>query len=500
MKKNLLLMMLCCPIVLAAQNGVTVSGLAVDAGTVTFNVSWDKDAMPVALWSDTVWVFVDYNNAGKMERLPVTDATASAGTVTKIPNNDKGVWVVGDARTNTSFSATVQLLTVTANVAGACAYASNYPPVGKYNDDGTGILFTGTSMYKIVLEEITSGSTSTAYSDGLYTLPAGNAVQSFTDATGAPALMPGINQPQGSCTFTQPPVVGTFASFPNNYSASTYVTLTDTRDNKNYEVVKIGNRWIMARNLNYQKNLTWRANSASPSTGTGHNTALIGNFWCPGGANGNTATSSTLTSCDVWGALYSWETAMMPDGKGTWSEAATSTYNTGAANAAGSKINQGRTSSTGSTYGGRGICPTNWHVPTDNEWGIILDGMEDGTSTVHQNASSAAYYGTYAGTRGKSACMCVSEGCNDDTNVSWYYYATESARGTDVYGFRVLPTGRRNSDGSIFENHGKTAIFWSSSAASGTNAWRRSYYFSNATVNRTHYSRSYGFSVRCIRN
>jgi hypothetical protein len=180
--------MLCAPVVLLAQNGVTVSNLVVDAGTVTFNVAWNRDAMPVALWSDTVWVFVDYNKAGRMERLLVIDATASAGTVEKIPGNDKGVWIIGNARTNGSFSATVQLLTTINVVGGACAYASNYPPVGEYIS-ATNISFTGTPMYKIVLEETTGGTTFTAYSDGSYTLPAGHNIQSFTDATGAPGIM-----------------------------------------------------------------------------------------------------------------------------------------------------------------------------------------------------------------------------------------------------------------------------------------------------------------------
>jgi hypothetical protein len=178
-------MMMCVPVLLAAQNGdgVTVSGLAVDAGTVTFNVSWDKNNP-----SDTVWVFVDYNDAGVMKRLPVTGATVSAGTVTKIPNNNKGVWVVGNARTNDSFSATVELFTEIKDLAGACAYASNYPPVGEYIGTNE-IQFTGTAEYEIVLEEITSGNTLTAYSDGLFTIPAGHIIQSFTDATGAPGRL-----------------------------------------------------------------------------------------------------------------------------------------------------------------------------------------------------------------------------------------------------------------------------------------------------------------------
>jgi hypothetical protein len=77
--KKILLLMMCCPAMLAAQNGngVTVNGLDVKPGTVTFNVSWCNIGMPT-LWSDSVWVFVDYNNAGKMERLPLSGATLTA--------------------------------------------------------------------------------------------------------------------------------------------------------------------------------------------------------------------------------------------------------------------------------------------------------------------------------------------------------------------------------------------------------------------------------------
>jgi uncharacterized protein (TIGR02145 family) len=175
-------------VLLSAQNGVTVSGLAIDAGTVTFNVSWDRDAMPVTLWSDSVWVFVDYNNVGKMERLPVTGATASAGTVIMAPNNNKGVWVIGNARTNGNFSATVQLLTATATATGACVYGSNYPPVGEYIST-TEISFTGTPPYDIVLKH-ENGGTVTVQSGSTFLLPCDYILTSFTDATtGAPGIM-----------------------------------------------------------------------------------------------------------------------------------------------------------------------------------------------------------------------------------------------------------------------------------------------------------------------
>jgi uncharacterized protein (TIGR02145 family) len=291
----------------------------------------------------------------------------------------------------------------------------------------------------------------------------------------------GVNQPQGSCTFTQPPVVGTFANFRNDYSASTFVTLTDERDNNNYTVVKIGSRWIMAQNLNYQKGLYWQAKPQDPSTGTGQNPALIGHFWCPG--------SSSSVTCNLYGAMYSWETAMSFDGKGVWTEASGS-YCTGAANTDNCKINHGRTSS-GSGTGGRGICPPNWHVPTDFEWGVIVDNMESDGGTTHQTVSGAGWFGKNAGTRGKAKCS----GTTSDADPVW-----SSGAGTDNYGFRGLPAGYRGNDGSGFYDRGAYAFFWSSSANSSSAAWHRAFYYTYATVRRYYNNRSDGLSVRCIRD
>jgi hypothetical protein len=183
--KKFLLIMMCAPAMLAAQNGVAVSGLAVDAGTVTFNVSWKNTGMQ-PVWSDTVWVFVDYNNNGVMERLPVTSATASAGTVSAIASNTDGVWIAGNARSAGSFSATVQLLTTVKDVGGACVYGSNYPPMGKYTTADK-IEFTGTPDYKVILEKNDNSTyTATVGKDESLSIPSGEVIQSFTDKTGAP--------------------------------------------------------------------------------------------------------------------------------------------------------------------------------------------------------------------------------------------------------------------------------------------------------------------------
>jgi uncharacterized protein (TIGR02145 family) len=125
--------------------------------------------------------------------------------------------------------------------------------------------------------------------------------------------------------------------------------------------------------------------------------------------------------------------------------------------------------------------------------------LESGGGTVHQNASSDGYYGTNAGLRGKSSCTCPigNSGCVDDTKNNWLYYSGTS--GTDNLGFRVLPAGFRYYNGSYFIR-GSYAYFWSSSLSGSSNAWDRTFGYNYATVLRYNAYRSYGLSVRCVRD
>jgi uncharacterized protein (TIGR02145 family) len=301
-------------------------------------------------------------------------------------------------------------------------------------------------------------------------------------------VLAGVVQPQGNCTYTEPAPVGTFENFHTTaaYTSSTYTSLVDARDGKIYPVVKINSRWWMARNLNYQVGLTYWDKHGSPNGTSGSNSALRGGFWCPS----NSSSTISRTVCDYWGALYAWETAMMLDGKGTWTEASGS-YCTGAATTTNCKINFGRKASSGTTISGRGICPPNWHVPTDFELGVLMDGMESGGGTVHQNASGSGWYGSNAGTRGKAKCS----GSSSDTNPTW-----SSGAGTDNYNFRGLAADDRNGDGSMYPARGGYSLFWSSSANSGSDAWYRQFTYDHANARQNATARSYGNSIRCVRD
>jgi uncharacterized protein (TIGR02145 family) len=205
--KKILLIMLCWPAALMAQNGIVITNFSANAGskgapsTLTFDMHWAS--LQGKVWNDTAWVFIDFNNAGAMTRLPLAlgagntltkTSAPGVGQIMEVPGNTSGVWVVGNARDKNasggSFSATVQLLTATAmaNFHGACIYAINYPPVGQYTATDK-IKFTGTPDFYLKFKDGSSATVIRSAAKDAYTIPAGKALASFTDASGAPGLI-----------------------------------------------------------------------------------------------------------------------------------------------------------------------------------------------------------------------------------------------------------------------------------------------------------------------
>jgi hypothetical protein len=128
--------------------------------------------------------------------------------------------VVGNARSESSFSATVQLPTSTPNIVGACAYASNYPPVAGYIT-ASQLSCSGTPPYTFVLKAAEGDAMATGASlDGSYLIPASYTVQSFTDKTGAPGIL-ACMPPSSTYTLTALDVcLGTGATFTLSGSQS----------------------------------------------------------------------------------------------------------------------------------------------------------------------------------------------------------------------------------------------------------------------------------------
>jgi uncharacterized protein (TIGR02145 family) len=257
----------------------------------------------------------------------------------------------------------------------------------------------------------------------------------------------------------------------------------DPRDNKVYKTVKMpdGKVW-MAENLNYQVGMTFnqQANQANgqPYVSTSDGIPAIGSFWCPP-VSGATL-SADKNTCNVYGALYTWETAMSADGKGDWDESAWS-----------SKY-QASGTPTPAAANVQGICPTGWHVPSDYEWAQMLDAVEGNTTFTNQ--PTAGWWGTDAGIKLKSASTYLGA---DPGTGQW---ADHDNRGTDVYGFGTTPAGRRQNSGENFTYRGQYGFYWNSSVGSSSRAWYTTFHYARFGIERVVGNRSHSFSVRCMKD
>ncbi len=125
------------------------------------------------------------------------------------------------------------------------------------------------------------------------------------------------------------------------------------------------------------------------------------------------------------------------------------------------------------------LCPTGWHIPTDDEWKT----MEMYIGMSQSQADNTGYRGTNEGTKLKST-------------HSWLEYGN----GTDVVGFTALPGGYRLLTG-FFNSLGYHGLWWTATEYSSTNAWGREIHYSNETIGRNNYfEKRLGISVRCIKD
>lgn len=184
------------------------------------------------------------------------------------------------------------------------------------------------------------------------------------------------------------------------------------------------------------KNLAWLP-SVSPSSEGSDNSPF---YYINGYDGSNVSAAKATANYAAYGVLYNWEAAKQ-------------------------------------------ACPEGWHLPTDNEWKTLEKylGMSE---TDAGTKDSWRESGTVGGKLKESG------------SAKW---KTPNEGATNTSGFAALPGGYRGSlSGGAF-GLGTSAYFWTSSA-SGSSAWNRYLYYHNGGVTRLDDSRSYGFSVRCLKN
>jgi uncharacterized protein (TIGR02145 family) len=125
------------------------------------------------------------------------------------------------------------------------------------------------------------------------------------------------------------------------------------------------------------------------------------------------------------------------------------------------------------------LCPSGWHVPTDNEW----KALEMQIGMTNTDASEINIRGTDQGLILKS-------------KTEWL----EQGNGFNSVKFGGFPGGMRFPSGS-FGEAGTIGQWWSSTKASNYDfLWSRSLLFNASGVSRTLIQMQYGCSVRCIKD
>jgi uncharacterized protein (TIGR02145 family) len=124
--------------------------------------------------------------------------------------------------------------------------------------------------------------------------------------------------------------------------------------------------------------------------------------------------------------------------------------------------------------GAKGICPTGWHLPTDEEWNTL---------TV-----------TLLGGDGVAGGKMKSSGTVEAGSSLWY---SPNTGATNESGFTALPGACRNGDG-LFSTLGWFGDWWTSTEGNTILAWDRYIDYDYSIVFRSNFQKSNGNSVRCV--
>lgn len=222
-------------------------------------------------------------------------------------------------------------------------------------------------------------------------------------------------------------------------------TVTDYENNL-YNTVQIGTQCWMKENLKVK----YYANGTAIAYGTATSTT-VGYFYYPNNDQNNVA---------LFGLLYNWKAVMSTS-----------------------------SSSSSVPSGVQGICPTGWHVPSDDEW-TILSNYVNNVSEYLCNGTDTYTAKSFAAdtTWSTSAITCAVGNIQADNNAT---------------GFSILPAGRARSQSS-FEYFNQYAYLWSATEGSSsyTKCW--GIYYATATVSRigntTGNYKYNGYSVRCVKD
>ncbi len=221
----------------------------------------------------------------------------------------------------------------------------------------------------------------------------------------------------------------------------TYGSVTDI-DGNTYKTVTIGTQTWMAENLKVTKY----------NDGTNIMNVIDPTAWgkLTTGAYASYNNSNNIDTINTYGRLYNWYA-----------------------------VNTGK------------LCPVGWHIPSDQEWGILEN---------YLIVNGYNYDGTISGNKIAKA-MASSRGWRvyNSTNGNGVVGNSDYPEKQNASGFTALPSGCRLYDGT-FSDVGFYGCWWSLTGYDASNAYYRYMGYLYSDFSRAYYDKRYGFSVRCVKN
>ena len=248
----------------------------------------------------------------------------------------------------------------------------------------------------------------------------------------------------GDCQPGEGYLVKMFAEGILIYQGSSFTCgdpFTDPRNEQVYNTVQIGEQCWMSENLNIGEMINGDLNMTD--------NGVIEKY----------CYENNTTNCDKYGGLYQWNEIME--------------YTI--------------------TPGTQGICPAEWHLPTDEEWTHLIDYVVgQGYPNIWDDPNGSG--------NALKSCRQINSPLGGDCNTTEHprWNENSSHHGFDAFSFSSLPGGMYH--GGSFYYLGEFGHWWSSTQYSSTNAWRRYMFYDNGSVTHSNYIKTGGFSTRCIRN
>lgn len=225
---------------------------------------------------------------------------------------------------------------------------------------------------------------------------------------------------------------------PASTNNVTYGSYTDSRDEKVYKTVNIGEQTWMAENLAYLP----KVSPVSDGSET------VKHYYVYDYEGTDVQEAKSTDNYDKYGVLYNWPALI-----------------------------QGGRSSNKNPSGVRGVCPADWHLPSDSEW----KQLEMYLGMTQCQADSMLCRGDVATAKLKS-------------ETGWEY----DSNGINSSGFSAIPGGSRGN--GYFSGEGTTSSF---ATCTSYNEW---YFYNRYLSTNTCVSRNStnlhdkGLSVRCVKD